>query len=90
MKVKMWHISPGDRMGIHGHPSQEEFSYVLDGPFPVYIGPSGETDSQQAGPGAVVAASPEVARGYENIGKEPAGMRTGAAPSVPEARIPEH
>lgn len=89
MKVKVWHIPPGERMGVHGHPTQEEFYYVLDGTFRVYIGSPGDTDTYDVGPDTVFAASPDVARGYENIGDENGRVLVVAAPNVPEGGIPE-
>lgn len=90
MKVKLWHVPPGERMGVHGHPTQEECYYVLDGQFRVHIGPPGATETHEARPGAVFAASPDVARGYENVGEEPGRVLAVAAPNVPERGIPEH
>lgn len=89
MKVKVWHIPPGEHMGVHGHPSQEEFYYVLEGQFRVHIGPPGETDTYEIGTGSVFAASPEIARGYENIGDDSGRVLVVAAPNVPEHGIPE-
>lgn len=76
-------------MGTHGHPTQEEFYYVIDGTFRVHIGPPGKTDTHEVGPGTVWAASPEVARGYENIGDEDGRVLVVAAPNVPKGGIPE-
>lgn len=89
MKVKVWNIPSGERMGVHGHPSQEEFYYVLEGQFRVHIGPPGDSDSYEVGTGGIFAASPEIARGYENIGDEPGRVLVIAAPNVPEHGIPE-
>lgn len=90
MKVKIWHIPPGEEMGVHGHPTQEEFYYVLEGTFRVVIGPPGETDTYEVGPGSVFAAGPDVARGYENVGEEGGRVLVVAAPNVSEGGIPEH
>lgn len=89
MKVKVWHVPPGDRMGKHGHPTQEECYYVLQGEFEVYLGPPGETETHDAGPGTVFVASPDVARGYENVGDEAGRVLVVAAPNVAEPGIPE-
>ncbi len=89
MKVKLWHIPPGEQMGSHGHSTQEEFYYVLEGTFRVEIGRPGDTDAHEVGPGAAFAASPDIARGYENIGDEDGRVLTVAAPNVPEGGIPE-
>lgn len=89
MKVKVWHIPSGEQMGIHGHSTQEEFYYVLDGTFRVHIGPPGETEIHDVGPGTVFAASPDIARGYENIGDDEGRVLVVAAPNVSESGIPE-
>lgn len=89
MKVKVWHIPSGERMGTHGHATQEEFYFVLEGTFRINIGPPGETNTHQAGPGTVFAASPEVARGYKNIGDEEGRILVVSAPNVSEGGIPE-
>lgn len=89
MKVKIWHVPPGDRMGSHGHRTQEEFYYVLAGEFEVVLGRPGETERHRAEPGTAFAASPGVARGYENIGDEEGRVLVVAAPAVPEPGIPE-
>lgn len=89
MRVKLWHIPPDERMGIHGHRTQEEFYYVLEGTFRVHIGAPGGTDTHEVGPGTVFAASPNVARGYENIGDGDGRVLIVAAPNVSEGGIPE-
>ena len=89
MKVKIWIIPPGERMGVHGHPTQEEFYYILEGYFRISLGPPGKTDTLEAGPGMVFAASANVARRYENIGEENGRVLTVAAPNVSEGGIPE-
>lgn len=89
MKVKLWYIPPGERMGTHGHTTQEEFYFVLEGNFRVDIGSPGDTDTHQVGPGTVFAASPEVARGYENIGDHEGRILVVSAPNVSEGGIPE-
>lgn len=90
MKVKIWHVPPGERLGPHGHRRQEEVYYVLEGIFQVSIGQPGETDTYEAEPGTVFAVSPEMVRGYENIGDEPGRVLVVAAPNVDEGGIPEH
>lgn len=89
MWVKIWDVPPGSRMGIHGHTSQEEFYYVIRGTFDVHIGPPGATDTHRVEAGAVFAASPGVARGYENVGEEPGRVLVVAAPKVEEGGTPE-
>lgn len=89
MKVKVWRVPPGDRMGVHGHSTQEEVYYVLDGRFEVRIGPPGETERREVGPGTVFAAGPGVARGYENVGDVVGRVLVVAAPNVEDRGIPE-
>lgn len=89
MWVKVWAVPPGARMGTHGHATQEEFYYVISGTFDVHIGPPGDTDTHRVGAGAVFAASPGIARGYENVGEEPGRVLVVAAPKVDEGGIPE-
>lgn len=90
MKVKIWHVPPGESMGTHGHPTQEEFYYILEGEFEVTIGPPGETETYQGRPGTIFTADPDIARGYENIGARAGRVLVIAAPNVAEGGIPEH
>lgn len=88
MNVKIWHIPPGDEMGVHGHSTQEEFYYILEGTFRVEIGSPGNTERYEAEAGTVFAASPDVARGYENIGESEGRILVVAAPNVSDPGIP--
>lgn len=89
MKIKLWHVPPGETMGTHGHPTQEEFYYILEGRFAITIGPPGQTETYRGRPGTVFAASPDIARGYENNGEEEGRVLVVAAPNVSESGIPE-
>ena len=87
-KPKVWTVPPGAHMGAHGHPTQEEVYLVLAGRFEVRIGPPGEAEACEAGPGTLFRAAPHVARGYENVGEGPGRVLVVAAPNVEEDGIP--
>ncbi len=84
LRPKVWRVPPGERMGAHGHETQEEFYHVLRGRFAVRIGLPGDTE-----PGTAFAASSDVVREYENVGEEPGLVLVVAAPPVDEGGIPE-
>lgn len=89
LTVKVWTVPPGAHMGVHGHERQEECYYVLRGTFEVEVGPPGDTETVEAGPGTFFAASPEVARGYENVDDEIGTVLVVSAPKVEDRGIPE-
>ena len=88
LKPKVWTVPAGAYMGAHGHPTQEEVYLVLAGRFEVRIGPPGEEETREAGPGTLFRAAPHVARGYENVGEGPGRVLVVAAPNVEERGIP--
>lgn len=89
MKVKMWYIPSGSVMGAHGHSQQEELYYVLQGTFSLRIGPPDNIETVEVKTGAFFAASPEVVRGYENVGEEEGRVLVVSSPNVDEPGIPE-
>jgi mannose-6-phosphate isomerase-like protein (cupin superfamily) len=90
MKVKVWTIPPGKRMGAHGHERQEELYYVLQGTFDLRIGPPDEAETVQVDEGTFFAASPGLVREYTNVGEDDGRVLVVAAPNVDEDGIPEH
>lgn len=88
MKVKVWDIPPGAKMGLHGHSSQEEFYYILRGTFELYVGGPDEFETYEMEPGGMFAVSPEIARSYTNIGDKVGKVLVVAAPNVSERGIP--
>lgn len=88
LKLSVWELPPGAHMGAHGHERQEECYYVLEGRFRVEVGPPGETETHEVGPGAAFAADPDVVRRYENVGEGTGRVLVAAAPNVEDRGIP--
>src|SRR5699024_2323933 len=70
MNVKLWYFDPGDEITYHAHEEQEECFYILTGEFSVKVGPAGEAEYEEVGPGAFYAAGPGVGQGHGYLSDE--------------------
>ncbi len=90
VRVKLWHFEPGDAIGYHAQPEQEEVYYVLEGEFSLKLGRSGETEIVEVGPGAFWRAAAMVGHGHRCIGDEDGVVLAIGAPAVDEEGLDPH
>lgn len=90
MRVKVWHIEPGEQIGYHAHSEQEELFYVVEGTFSLKLGRSGETETVEAGPGTWWAAEPLVGHGHRNVGDDTGIVLAFGAPAVEDEGLDPH
>jgi quercetin dioxygenase-like cupin family protein len=89
MRAKVWYFEEGDEITYHAHPNQEEFFYVMDGEFSLKLGPSGEEEYVEVGPGTFFAAGPYTGHGHRCISEEGAVLAIGA-PNVDDEPLDPH
>lgn len=82
LKVKLWHLAPGESMPYHAHAEQEEVYFVLDGTFELTIGRPPDPETAEAGSGTFVRVDPEDGRDYENVGDDSGVVLAIATPAV--------
>ena len=88
--VKLWYFDPGEEIQYHAHAEQEELYYVLEGEFSVKIGPSGEEEYHEVGPGTFYAAGPEVGHGHRYTGDDQGIVLAIGAPAVEDPGLDPH
>lgn len=89
MRVKVWYFDEGEEITYHAHPTQEEFYYVMDGTFSLKLGPSGEEEYVEVGPGTVFAAGPRTGHGHRCISEDGVVLSIGA-PNVDDEPLDPH
>ena len=70
MGVKLWHFEPGEEVGYHAHPEEEELYYVIEGEFSVKMGPADDPTYTRVGSGTFFAAGPYEPHGHRCVGDE--------------------
>lgn len=90
MNVTIWYFEPGEGIGYHAHSEQEELYYVLEGQFSLKLGPSGETETREVGPGAFWAAGPETGHGHRYLGDDRGAVLAIGAPPVEDPGLDPH
>jgi len=70
MGAKLWYLEPGEEVGFHAHPEEEELYYVIEGEFSVKLGSADDPTYETVGPGAFFAASPLEPHGHRCVGDE--------------------
>lgn len=89
VQLKLWFFEPGDEIIYHAHLEQEEVFYILEGEFSLKLGPSGEEEYVEAGPGTFYIASPRMGHGHRYIGDdEGVVLAIGAPPGFDPGRNP--
>ncbi|WP_435194558.1 cupin domain-containing protein [Natronomonas sp. EA1] len=82
LRCKLWYFEPGEEIQYHAHLEQEELYYVLQGEFSLKLGPSGDTEIIEAGPGTFWIAGPETGHGHRYIGDDEGVLLAVGAPNV--------
>jgi quercetin dioxygenase-like cupin family protein len=88
MLCKVWHFEEGEEIGYHAHGQQEELFYVLEGEFSLKLGPSGETEFREVGPGAFWAAGPMIGHGHRCVSETGTILALGAPNVADPGRDP--
>lgn len=89
MQLKLWYFDPGDEISYHAHMRQEEAFYIIAGEFSLKLGPSGEEEYVEAGPGTFYIASPEMGHGHRYVGDDRGVvLAIGAPPCFDPGRNP--
>lgn len=88
--VKLWYFGPGEEIQYHAHSEQEELYYVLEGEFSLKLGPSGNTEIVEAGPGTFWVAGPETGHGHRYVGEDQGVVLAIGAPNVPDPGLDPH
>lgn len=68
--VKLWYFEPGEEIRYHAHLEQEEVYYVIEGEFSLKLGPSGDEEYVDAGPGTFWVAGPKIGHGHRYVGDD--------------------
>lgn len=82
IRCKLWYFEPGEEIQYHAHLQQEELYYVLQGDFSLKLGPSGDTEIVEAGPGTFWVAGPETGHGHRYVGEDEGVILAVGAPNV--------
>jgi quercetin dioxygenase-like cupin family protein len=90
LAVKIWYFEPGEEIQYHAHSEQEELYYVLEGEFSLKLGPSGEAEYVEAGPGTFWVAGPETGHGHRNVGDDRGAVLAVGAPNVEDPGMDPH
>ncbi|WP_435361866.1 cupin domain-containing protein [Haloarchaeobius sp. DFWS5] len=88
--AKLWYLDPGEEVGYHAHPVEEELYYVLRGKFSVKLGPPDDPTIEVVGPGTFFAGRALVGHGYRNVGDEPGVVLAIGAPTGDDRVIDPH
>jgi quercetin dioxygenase-like cupin family protein len=70
MGAKLWYFEPGDEIGYHAHPEEEELYYVVHGHFSLKLGDPDDPTYETVGPGTFYAAGPYEPHGHRCVGDE--------------------
>ncbi|MEF8812944.1 MAG: cupin domain-containing protein [Halovenus sp.] len=70
MGAKLWYFEPGEEVGYHAHPDEEELYYVIEGEFSVKMGPADDPTYETVGPGTFFAAGPYEPHGHRCVGDD--------------------
>ncbi|WP_435077202.1 cupin domain-containing protein [Halococcus sp. AFM35] len=90
MNVKLWYFDPGEEIQYHAHSEQEELYYILEGEFSVKVGPSGEEETHEVGPGTFYAAGPETGHGHQYMGDDRGIVLAIGTPAVEDPGLDPH
>ena len=88
--VKIWYFEPGEEIGYHAHAEQEELYYVLDGEFSLKIGPSGDEEYVEVGPGTFWVAGPETGHGHRYVGDDRGAVLAIGTPFIEDPGLDPH
>jgi uncharacterized cupin superfamily protein len=89
-KLNVWYIEPGEEITYHAHGEQEEVYYVMEGTFSLKLGPSGEEEYVEVGPGTFYRAGPETGHGHRNVGDTTGVVLAFGAPAVDDPGLDPH
>jgi quercetin dioxygenase-like cupin family protein len=70
MGAKLWYFEPGEEVGYHAHPDEEELYYVIKGEFSLKMGPADDPVYETVGPETFFAAGPYEPHGHRCVGDE--------------------
>lgn len=70
MAAKLWYFEPGEEVGFHAHPEEEELYYVIEGEFSLKLGDADDPEYVRVGPGTFFAAGPYDPHGHRCVGEE--------------------
>lgn len=70
MAAKLWYFEPGEEVGFHAHPEEEELYYVIEGEFSLKLGDAADPEYVRVGPGTFFAAGPYEPHGHRCVGEE--------------------
>jgi uncharacterized cupin superfamily protein len=90
LRAKLWYFDPGEEIQYHAHAEQEELYYVLEGEFSLKLGPSGEEEYVEVGPGSFYAAGPETGHGHRYIGEDRGVILAFGAPPTEDPGLDPH
>ena len=68
--AKLWYFEPGEEVGFHAHPEEEELYYVIKGEFSLKLGDADDPEYITVGPGTFFAAGPYEPHGHRCVGDE--------------------
>jgi uncharacterized cupin superfamily protein len=88
--AKLWYLEPGEEVGYHAHPVEEELYYVLRGEFSVKLGPADDPTIEVVGPGTFFAGKALVGHGYRNVGDEQGVVLAVGAPTGDDRVLDPH
>jgi len=88
--IRIWYFEPGEEIQYHAHAEQEEIYYVLEGEFSLKLGPSGDEEYTEVGPGAFWVASPEMGHGHRYLGDDRGVVLAIGAPRVEDPGLDPH
>ncbi|WP_255149852.1 cupin domain-containing protein [Halorarius halobius] len=88
--VKLWYFEPDEEIQYHAHSEQEELYYVVEGEFSLKLGPSGEEEYVDAGPGTFWVAGPETGHGHRYVGDDTGVVLAMGAPRVEDPGLDPH
>lgn len=80
MGAKLWYFEPGDEVGYHAHPEEEELYYVIEGEFSLKLGDPDDPTYETVGPGTFYAAGPREPHGHRCVGDGPGVVLALGAP----------
>jgi quercetin dioxygenase-like cupin family protein len=90
VSLKLWYFEEGEEIQYHAHSEQEEIYYVLDGEFSLKLGPSGDEEFVEAGPGTVWVASAMIGHGHRCTSEDGGTVLAIGAPSVEDPGLDPH
>lgn len=88
MGAKLWYFQPGEEVGYHAHPTEEELYYVLEGEFSLKLGSADDPEYVTVGPGAFWAGGPSEPHGHRYVGEGTGVVLALGAPPGDEALDP--